>query len=248
MTQSRRVMSTSSGLGPSSAVGVIGSSAMPQIGQDPGPSRTISGCIGQVHLAPGAGAAAGLAEVARMAVRVVMTGVGVIRGRLRLQVLPGIGGEFRPAAVGAEVVGDAVMLMGRLALGQVDRHPADRVDRGRRRLGGGRVDVRLRGSSVDIVGRSPYNTPIGYMGHPMQDATKTSVKKRLNRVEGQVRGLSRMVDEDRYCIDIVTQIAAVRAALRKIEEAVLARSCRPLRRGRRSGAATPTTSGGRWPN
>ena len=59
------------------------------------------------------------------------------------------------------------------------------------------------------------------MGHAMQDATKTSVKKRLNRVEGQVRGLSRMVEEDRYCIDIVTQIAAVRAALRKIEEAVL---------------------------
>jgi DNA-binding FrmR family transcriptional regulator len=59
------------------------------------------------------------------------------------------------------------------------------------------------------------------MGHAMQDATKTSVKKRLNRVEGQVRGLSRMVDDDRYCIDIVTQIAAVRAALRKVEEAVL---------------------------
>lgn len=59
------------------------------------------------------------------------------------------------------------------------------------------------------------------MGSLMQDATRSSVKKRLNRVAGQVRGLSRMVDEDRYCIDIVTQIAAVRAALRKIEEAVL---------------------------
>jgi DNA-binding FrmR family transcriptional regulator len=56
----------------------------------------------------------------------------------------------------------------------------------------------------------------------MQDATKTSVMKRLSRVEGQVRGLSRMIDDDRYCIDIVTQIAAVRAALRKIEESVLA--------------------------
>ncbi|MCB1502739.1 MAG: metal-sensitive transcriptional regulator [Bauldia sp.] len=55
----------------------------------------------------------------------------------------------------------------------------------------------------------------------MQDATRDSVRKRLNRVEGQVRGLSRMVEEDRYCIDIVTQIAAVRAALRRIEEAVL---------------------------
>ena len=46
--QKRRVMSTSSGLGPSSAVATIGSSAMPQIGQVPGASRTISGCIGQV--------------------------------------------------------------------------------------------------------------------------------------------------------------------------------------------------------
>ena len=55
----------------------------------------------------------------------------------------------------------------------------------------------------------------------MQDAVKSSVKKRLSRVEGQVRGLARMVDDDRYCIDIVTQIAAVRAALRRIEEAVL---------------------------
>jgi len=55
----------------------------------------------------------------------------------------------------------------------------------------------------------------------MQDPIKTSVKKRLSRIEGQVRGLSRMVDEDRYCIDIVTQIAAVRAALRRAEEEIL---------------------------
>jgi DNA-binding FrmR family transcriptional regulator len=41
------------------------------------------------------------------------------------------------------------------------------------------------------------------------------------RIEGQVRGLSKMVDEDRYCIDIVTQISAVRAALRRVEEEVL---------------------------
>jgi DNA-binding FrmR family transcriptional regulator len=55
----------------------------------------------------------------------------------------------------------------------------------------------------------------------MQPDTKQSVRKRLNRVEGQVRGIARMVDEDRYCIDIVTQIGAVRAALRRIEEEVL---------------------------
>ena len=50
--QKRRVISMSSGLGPALAVGVIGSSAMPQIGHEPGPSRTISGCIGHVHFAP----------------------------------------------------------------------------------------------------------------------------------------------------------------------------------------------------
>jgi len=55
----------------------------------------------------------------------------------------------------------------------------------------------------------------------MRTEIKASVAKRLNRIEGQVRGLSRMVDEDRYCIDIVTQISAVRAALRRVEEEVL---------------------------
>ena len=49
----------------------------------------------------------------------------------------------------------------------------------------------------------------------MRADIKSSVKKRLGRIEGQVRGLSKMVDEDRYCIDVVTQISAVRAALLK---------------------------------
>lgn len=51
--------------------------------------------------------------------------------------------------------------------------------------------------------------------------SKTSCLKRLSRIEGQVRGLARMVEGDRYCIDIVTQISAVRAALRRVEEEVL---------------------------
>jgi DNA-binding FrmR family transcriptional regulator len=55
----------------------------------------------------------------------------------------------------------------------------------------------------------------------MHDPTKTACIKRLSRIEGQVRGLSRMVEEDRYCIDIVTQISAVRAALRRVEQEVL---------------------------
>ena len=55
----------------------------------------------------------------------------------------------------------------------------------------------------------------------MQTRTKTAVLKRLSRIEGQVRGLSRMVTEDRYCIDIITQISAIRAALRRAEEEIL---------------------------
>ena len=55
----------------------------------------------------------------------------------------------------------------------------------------------------------------------MRDDIKTAAQKRLTRIQGQVRGLSRMVEEDRYCIDIVTQIAAVRAALRRLEEEIL---------------------------
>jgi DNA-binding FrmR family transcriptional regulator len=56
----------------------------------------------------------------------------------------------------------------------------------------------------------------------MQPAAKASVLRRLKRIEGQVRGLARMVEDDRYCIDIVTQVAAARTALRRAEEEILA--------------------------
>ena len=51
--------------------------------------------------------------------------------------------------------------------------------------------------------------------------SKASRVKRLSRIEGQVRGISRMVEEERYCIDILTQISAVRAALQRVEQDVL---------------------------
>jgi DNA-binding FrmR family transcriptional regulator len=54
----------------------------------------------------------------------------------------------------------------------------------------------------------------------MQD-NKPKLLNRLNRVEGQVRGIARMVEEDRYCIDVLTQIQAVRAALAKVESEML---------------------------
>jgi DNA-binding FrmR family transcriptional regulator len=50
---------------------------------------------------------------------------------------------------------------------------------------------------------------------------KDALKKRLHRIEGQVRGIERMVDEERYCIDILTQIAAVRNALESLGLEVL---------------------------
>lgn len=59
-------------------------------------------------------------------------------------------------------------------------------------------------------------------------ANSDEVLRRLRRIEGQVRGLGRMVEEDRYCIDILTQIAAVRAALAQVGVQVLdahARGC-----------------------
>lgn len=63
-------------------------------------------------------------------------------------------------------------------------------------------------------------TPGGYRSN-MQPAAKTSCQKRLGRIEGQVRGVARMVAEDRYCIDVLTQISAIRAALRRVEDEVL---------------------------
>jgi DNA-binding FrmR family transcriptional regulator len=55
----------------------------------------------------------------------------------------------------------------------------------------------------------------------MQPDTRKSCAARLKRIEGQVRGLIRMIDEDRYCIDVVTQIQAVIAAARKVEAEIL---------------------------
>ncbi len=51
---------------------------------------------------------------------------------------------------------------------------------------------------------------------PGYTASKEQLLKRLARIEGQVRGVSRMVEEDRYCIDVLTQIQASEAALRKV--------------------------------
>ncbi len=56
----------------------------------------------------------------------------------------------------------------------------------------------------------------------MNAQTKKSVATRLARIEGQVRGVGQMVDQDRYCLDVVTQVRAARSALARIEQLVLA--------------------------
>ena len=64
--------------------------------------------------------------------------------------------------------------------------------------------------------------------HPGYIEDKEDLKKRLRRVAGQVNGIERMVEEERYCIDILTQISAIRSALDRVAIAVLddhARHC-----------------------
>jgi CsoR family transcriptional regulator, copper-sensing transcriptional repressor len=69
-------------------------------------------------------------------------------------------------------------------------------------------------------------------------STKDQLQARLRRIEGQVRGVERMVDEDRYCIDVLTQISAIQAALDKVALGLLdghARHC--MREGAVEGRA-----------
>lgn len=59
----------------------------------------------------------------------------------------------------------------------------------------------------------PAQAPSGH-AHPLAPrADAAALGKRINRIEGQVRGIGRMIAEDRYCIDVLTQVAAVQAAL-----------------------------------
>ena len=50
---------------------------------------------------------------------------------------------------------------------------------------------------------------------------KDATLKRLNRIGGQVQGIGRMIEDDRYCIDILQQVQAIKAALARVEDAIL---------------------------
>src|SRR2546425_12884425 len=78
-------------------------------------------------------------------------------------------------------------------------------------------------------------------GTPGYAASKSQLGNRLRRVEGQVRGLERMVEEERYCIDVVTQINAVQAALDKISLGLLDDHARHCMLGKGAAPSHPDT-------
>ncbi len=72
----------------------------------------------------------------------------------------------------------------------------------------------MKFSSIDL------HTPMGYHVGMRQDI-KTKAIRRLKIIEGQIRGLQKMVDEEKYCIDIITQASAIKEALTGIEDLIL---------------------------
>jgi CsoR family transcriptional regulator, copper-sensing transcriptional repressor len=70
-------------------------------------------------------------------------------------------------------------------------------------------------------------------------ATKDELLGRLARVEGQVRGVARMVEDERYCIDVLTQISAIQAAVDKIALGLLDDHARHCLMGEGKGPTTP---------
>jgi DNA-binding FrmR family transcriptional regulator len=169
--------------------------------------------------------------------------------RFRLQEFLRLGLEPPAATRRAEEMVLGLVREAVLGRGGINAHAADRIDREGR--GGGFVliavfaaaagaSLRLgammmmagvsRAGSVCVIlirlrhENAPWHldldTPWGYMTS-MRTEIKTSCLRRLKRIEGQIRGLAGMVEDDRYCIDVVTQIAAAKAALRRVEEEIL---------------------------
>ena len=85
----------------------------------------------------------------------------------------------------------------------------------------------FRTMATDPLATDPTGSPAGRSTRGYS-ATRDQLLKRLARIEGQVRGISGMVEQDRYCVDVLTQINAVRAALDKVALGLLdghARHC-----------------------
>lgn len=138
----------------------------------------------------------------------------------RFQISTRLGLEFRFAAPAAEQHLVAVI---RCAMGRIrfHRHAADGILQFRSFRVGMRHGA-LRGLHFVYRKYTQQGYVIKYPGGVyMERSVSEKVLKNLNRVEGQVRGIAKMVEEDRYCIDVVTQIEAARAALARIESDLL---------------------------
>src|SRR5579875_1675811 len=190
--QKRRVISASSGLGAvAPRVGDIGSSAMPQSGQGPGLSLFTSGCIGQVQSPP-------LPSPAR--------GGGLGGGAERVRYFIGSATNFV-------------------------RQPAQQKKKSRPECAA-RCAVFIGSTVMPQTGSIAFSasatsprlwtyTLQGYSNSVMRESVKKAAGARLARIEGQVRGIARMIEGDRYCIDVMNQIEAVKAALKKLEDEIL---------------------------
>jgi DNA-binding FrmR family transcriptional regulator len=76
------------------------------------------------------------------------------------------------------------------------------------------ADAITRGSPKRARRLVGPTAPAGQHAHaPVMRANKGALRKRMNRIGGQVRGIAKMIEDDRYCIDVLTQVSAVQSAL-----------------------------------
>jgi DNA-binding FrmR family transcriptional regulator len=180
-----------------------------------------------------------------MIVMMMVTAVASWRRVPGLCIAGGIGLKLRAAAGAAKIIGPALVVGPMPRRRRIDIHAADRIlphiDFGLSvdveivrlavtiaavrvlvlgiRMGGHRFELFIE--TLWGYRKNLTYTPWRYKSRLMKQPTKASVLKRLSRIEGQVRGIAGMVDRDRYCVDIVTQVSAVRAALHKVEKEIL---------------------------
>lgn len=82
-------------------------------------------------------------------------------------------------------------------------------------------NVKIEGSLTMVEEKEMCPSCCGRKKH-RQEAEYQDLLKRLNRIEGQVRGVKKMLEEDRYCVDILTQVSAINSALNSFNKVLLA--------------------------
>jgi DNA-binding FrmR family transcriptional regulator len=129
---------------------------------------------------------------------------GIFGGRF-LEILLGIADEFFAATVAAKEIRIACVFRAMRGFRRIDGHAADWI---------GRFYSFGHGALWT-------DTLQGYSNNAMRENVKQAASARLARIEGQVRGVARMIAGDRYCIDVLNQIEAIKAALKKLEDEIL---------------------------